>query len=181
MKELNGIEAAKLLRQFGYTGIIIFLTSSKEYALDSFSVEPLNYLLKDFRNEEQLKKTFSKAMMQVEKKKNKKIMISNKQTNKIINLDNILYIESIGKKAILYSRSGEKEEVSTTLNNLVEKIQDHGFIRCHKSYIVNTTHISSFNKLECALTQGTIIPIGRKYSSTFKANYLKNELDHLLL
>ena len=165
MKKLNGIEAGQLLRKFGYTGIIIFLTSSKEYALDSFSVEPFNYLIKDLRDEE----------------RKKSIMISSKQTNKLIKLDNILYIESIGKKVILYNLSGEKEELNTTLNSLAEKINEYGFIRCHKSYIVNTTYISSFNKSECSLKQGITIPIGRKYSSTFKENYLKNELDHILL
>lgn len=181
MKKLNGIEAGQLLRKFGYIGIIIFLTSSKEYALDSFSVEPFNYLIKDLRDEEQLKGTFLRAMMEVEKKRKKSIMISSKQTNKLIKLDNILYIESIGKKVILYNLSGEKEELNTTLNSLAEKINEYGFIRCHKSYIVNTTYISSFNKSECSLKQGITIPIGRKYSSTFKENYLKNELDHILL
>lgn len=181
MKKLNGIEASKILRKLGYTGIIVFLTSSKEYALDSFSVEPLNYLVKDLHDDERLKGTFLSAIMQAEKKKRKSIMISSKQTNKLINLDNILYIESIGKKVILYSLSGEKEELNTTLNSVAEKFNEHGFIRCHKSYIVNTTYISSFNKLECSLKQGITIPIGRKYSSTFKENYLKNELDHILL
>ncbi len=45
MKKLNGIEAGQLLRKFGYTGIIIFLTSRQEtFALTTLSVEPFNYI-----------------------------------------------------------------------------------------------------------------------------------------
>ena len=46
LESINGIETTKILRDYGYNGIIIFLTSSKEFALDSFRVEPLNYILK---------------------------------------------------------------------------------------------------------------------------------------
>ena len=44
MKNVNGIDTTKILRNYGYQGIIIFLTSSSEFALDAFEVEPLSYL-----------------------------------------------------------------------------------------------------------------------------------------
>ncbi len=181
MKKLNGIQTAQILRKSGFTGVIIFLTSSKEYALDAFLVEPLNYIIKDLHDDERLKSTLLKAIMQIEKTKTKSIMLSIKQTHKIFNLDTISYVESIGKKVVLYNISGEKEEVNMTMNSILEKIQNHGFIRCHKSYIVNASYVTSFNKLECSIKNGITIPIGRKYSSTFKESYLKNELDHIIL
>ncbi|MGU8578073.1 LytR/AlgR family response regulator transcription factor [Clostridium perfringens] len=47
MNGINGIEVSKILRRYGYDGIIIFLTSSKEYALESFEVFPMAYILKE--------------------------------------------------------------------------------------------------------------------------------------
>lgn len=47
MGGLDGIETAKKLRQYGYEGVILFLTSNKGYAFDSFCAEPLNYILKE--------------------------------------------------------------------------------------------------------------------------------------
>lgn len=66
MKSINGIETVKMLRKVGYSGIIIFLTSSKEFALDSFEVEPLNYILKDESND-WFEDIFLKAAAQVAK------------------------------------------------------------------------------------------------------------------
>lgn len=66
MRNVNGIDATKILRNYGYQGIIIFLTSSSEFALDAFEVEPLNYIIKDEEQEDKFKEIFLKAIRQVE-------------------------------------------------------------------------------------------------------------------
>lgn len=180
MNDLNGIEVGKQLRKMGYRGIIIFLTASKEYALESFEVEPLNYIIKDLSNTHLLEATFMKALTQVEKNNQQKIMLSTKSANKIIDLSQIMYIESLGKKVILYDTANHSEEITMTMHTLINKIESHGFIQCHKSYIVNSAYVTSFNKVECVLKNKTTIPIGRKYAATFKGNYLKHELNHLI-
>ncbi len=50
MKGIDGIETSRILRDYGYNGIIIFLTSSKEFTFDSFRDEPFNYILKNNKN-----------------------------------------------------------------------------------------------------------------------------------
>ncbi|MDU7068470.1 MAG: hypothetical protein E6343_10910 [Clostridium perfringens] len=50
MKGIDRIETSRILRYYGYNGIIIFLTSSKEFAFDSFRDEPFNYILKNNKN-----------------------------------------------------------------------------------------------------------------------------------
>lgn len=180
MKNINGIETAEILRNYGYNGIIIFLTSSKEFALDSFKVEPLNYILKD-DSDERFNDIFLKAAIQVYKGYNKNIIISSKPKNKIINLDTIVYMESINRKVILHNISGESETVNCIFKELYGKVKDYGFIRCHKSYIVNLKYIQTFNKLECQLQREIVVPIGRKYSKNFRNMLLENEFDNILI
>ena len=181
MKNVNGIDATKILRNYGYKGIIIFLTSSSEFALDAFEVEPLNYIMKNEDQENKFKEIFLKAIRQVEYDISKKIVIHNKQKNIIVKLDNIIYIESINKKIIIYRLYEEPEEVYYRLNEILKKIEPFGFIRCHKSYIVNSKYVVSFNNLQCKLLNESIIPIGRKFSKDFKNKFLNYEFENLLL
>lgn len=180
MKGINGIETGKILRKHGYNGIIIFLSSSKEFALDSFEVEPLNYILKN-DSDDKFDKSFLKAAEQIHKSFNKNIIIYSKSQNKVINLDTIVYMESLNKKVILHKIGGESEEVNSVFKDIYEKVKDHGFIRCHKSYIVNVKYVQTFNKLECTLQKDIIIPIGRKYSKDFRRMLLENEFDNIII
>ena len=180
MKRINGIETTKILRKYGYAGVIIFLTSSKEFALDSFKVEALNYILKN-ESDDRFNKIFLKAVEQVYKNSNKNIIISAKPQSKVINLDNIVYMESLNKKVILHKVSGDLEEVNCVFKDIYEKVKEYGFIRCHKSYIVNIKYVQTFNKLECKLQKDVIIPIGRKYSKDFRRMFLENEFDNIII
>lgn len=181
LKRINGIEAGITLRKFGYKGIIIFLTSSEDFALEAFKAEPLNYIVKGKDVEEKLNKVLLKAIEKADGNSKKKIVISNRQINKILDVDNIVYIESINKKVIIHSLFGEKEEINCTLNVIYEKVKIYGFIRCHKSYIVNSKYIQSFSRIECKLKNQINIPIGRKYSKTFESEFLEHEINNLLL
>lgn len=180
MKQINGIETTKILRKYGYNGIIIFLTTSKEFALDSFNVEPLNYILKNDSND-RFDNIFLKAANQVFRTLNKNIIISSKPQSKVINLDNIVYMESLNKKVILHKVSGELEQVNCVLKDIYEKVKENGFIRCHKAYIVNIKYVQTFNKLECRLQKNIVIPIGRKYSKDFRRIILENEFDNIII
>lgn len=130
MKVIDGIKTSKILRNYGYEGIIIFLTSSKEFAFDSFKFEPVNYILKNnkFYN------IFLKAAKEVHKK-------SRKNTN---------------KKVLFHKLSLEIEEVNCSFKDITEKVERYGFFRCHKSYIVNIKYVKSFNILEFKLYNYTI-------------------------
>lgn len=180
MRNINGIETAKVLRKYGYNGVIIFLTSSKEFALDSFKVEPLNYILKN-DNDDRFNNILLKAVELVYSNSNKNIIISSKYQNKFINLDKIIYMESLNKKVILHKICGEAEEVNCIFKDIYNKVKDHGFIRCHKSFIINIKYVNSFNNIECILQKDIIIPIGRKYYKYFKKIILENEFDNILI
>lgn len=180
MKNINGIDATKILRKYGYKGIIIFLTSSKEYALDSFKVNPLNYILKN-ENNDRFEKILLKAADEIDKEHGKSILISSKSKNKILNIHSVVYMESLNKKVVLHDIFGNKEEINGVFKELYEKVKEYGFIRCHKSYIVNIKYIQTFNSLECKLQREITIPIGRKYLKDFRIKILEAEVEHIMI
>lgn len=180
MNGINGIEVSKILRRYGYDGIIIFLTSSKEYALESFEVFPMTYILKE-NIDNVFEEILLKAIKNLKVNTVKKIAISDKETEKTINVSTIIYIESLNKKIILHKSSNENEEIKGSLKFIYEKIKEYGFIRCHKSYIVNAKYIYSFNYTNCTLKNNDVIPIGRKFSEEFKERFLTYEFDNIII
>lgn len=179
MKNIDGIKTTEILRKYGYKGMIIFLTSSKDFALDSFKVEPLSYILKnDDKNYFDI--IFLKAAKRVYDNVNKNIIILSSNQKKFIDINDILYIESFNKKVIL-NVVDHKEKINYVLKDIYEEVKNKGFIRCHKSYIVNLKYLQTFNKSECRLKDGSIIPIGRKYSKSFKNAILENEFDNIII
>ncbi|MFR4810623.1 MAG: LytR/AlgR family response regulator transcription factor [Clostridium perfringens] len=180
MNGINGIEVSKILRRYGYDGIIIFLTSSKEYALESFEVFPMAYILKE-NIDNVFEEILLKAIKNLKVNTVKKIAISDKETEKTINVSTIIYIESLNKKIILHKSSNENEEIKGSLKFIYEKIKEYGFIRCHKSYIINAKYIHSFNCTNCTLKNNYVIPIGRKFSEEFKERFLTYEFDNIIL
>ena len=180
MKRINGIETTKILRRYGYNGVIIFLTSSKEFAFDSFKVEPFNYILKNNKNS-RFDNILLKAAKEVYKKSTKNIITFSKPQNKIINLDTIMYIETLNKKVLFHKLYGEVEEVNCKFKDIEKKVEEHGLFRCHKSYIVNMNYVKSFNKLKCKLHNNIEIPIGRKYSKEFRNVILQNKFNYLII
>lgn len=80
----------------------------------------------------------------------KKLIILKKQ-NKILNIGTIVYLKSNNKKTNVYQYSGEIEEINSSLMYILEKFKPFGFVRCHKSYIVNIEYLYKFNSKKCIL------------------------------
>ena len=179
MKKISGIEVAKILRSNGYNAIIIFLTTSKEYAIDSFEVEPLNYILK--KDNYKFEDVILKAARRTTEEANKKIIISTKTQYKIINFDKIIYIESFNKKVILHKLNSDTDHINNSLNDIYLRIKEFGFVQIHKSYVVNIKYVESFNSQECKLKNNIVLSIGRKYLKDFRNLILENEFKDLMI
>jgi len=78
--------------------------------------------------------------------------------------DTILYIKGEDNYSNIFLEDGTTSMISTTLKKIYSKISDYGFIRVHKSYVVNLTKITGFNGTTLYLT-ADLIPIGRAYRS----------------
>lgn len=171
MPLLNGIEVAREIRKHDSTSKIIFLTSSPEFAVDSYSVKAANYLLKPV---EPLK-LFQSLDDIVANLPHSTHSIAVKTAGGIhrIKLQNIEYIEAQNKHVLFVLTGGTTLETIEPLHIYSDRLLiDKSFFKCHRSYVVNMHHIDSYTPKEIQTYSGSRIPISRACQHEFEAAYL---------
>ena len=172
MGGINGIQTMIKMRENGYCGELIYLTSIKDYVFDTFETKPLNYLIKQENNTQKLIKTLISAIESTERKNNKKsinIGLSTKKTK--IYTDEIQFIESYKRKIVVHINNGDFYEGYIKLVDIVNEINDEYFMRVHKSFAVNFKFVKSIDKNVLTMFNGTQINIGRVYLSDVKNRF----------
>jgi DNA-binding LytR/AlgR family response regulator len=177
MSKVNGLEFAKTLSS---KIKIVITTAFREYALESYELNVLDYLVKPIPFNRFLK-TVNKItqLAYLQKGIQKKEDISNdsfiflKVDKKLVKIKykNILYVESL-KDYIKVFTIIENYVVHKSLSSITEELPESNFIRIHRSYAIAINKVKSIegNLLEIGLSK---IPIGRKYVNHVKEVLLK--------
>lgn len=176
MARLDGMKTARLFRQKNFEGILIFVSSSREYVWDAYDVEAFYYLLKPVKKPK-LKTVLQRALRKIQKNPQEYILICKERQQKKIFLDDIYYFEIKGRIINLYGTNGEftyYERIQTLENRL----QNKGFFRCHKSYLINLKYVSSYNRQEILLDNGEKIMIARRRYEDFCRELLAYMRNH---
>ncbi len=164
MPEIKGTD---FIRTLIYKPVIILTTAYSEYALESFNLDAVDYLLKPIPFERFLQ-AINKAIRLLEPETKKPepaakdfIFVKSGYKSIKINLEDIHYFEGSREYVSVFTRDRKYMQLDT-LKNLEEQLPAASFIRVHKSYIVNLSHVHSFygNTLE---VDGKEIPVGRAY------------------
>lgn len=173
MPEVNGIEFAKRLSD---DTLIIFTTAYSNYALDSYEVDAIDYLVKPI-SIGRFKKAVEKAQSYYDLLKLQKdnFQISNidsdsifvKSGHKFFNvlIADILYIEGLKDYVVLHIEE-QKIIVNITMKSILSQMPDQLFIQVNKSYIINIKQIDSFDSND-VIIKGYEISIGSSYRSAF--------------
>ncbi|HSW62213.1 MAG TPA: LytTR family DNA-binding domain-containing protein [Dissulfurispiraceae bacterium] len=157
MPGLNGLELSQILAGLPAQPLIVFATAYEQYALQAFDVSAFDYILKPFELE-RLQKTFAKmrktlclpgipadtapALPAVESG-TRLLKIPAYKNDRIIPLapDRILYARAAEGDVLIQTFDGQYMTKST-LNDLEQKLASHGFIRTHRSSLVNLQHVA---------------------------------------
>lgn len=172
MPLLSGIDTAKEIRHNDEAVPIIFLTSSREFAIDSYEVKAFYYLLKPIVREKffPIMDDFLKTLSL-----QKNTFTAHTSTGFYkIPVDDVEYLEAQNKQVLVHMTDGETIEIReqfSTCENVF--LPDNGFFRCHRSYIVNLNHVEQFTKTEIRTSQNATIPISRNSYMAFKDAYFK--------
>lgn len=145
MPGMTGIELGKSLREHGYDGKIIYLTSSEEYSLDAFRVKAYDYIIKPICKES-FNKIVDEVIAAISEKKDKAMIVKTKERSVKLKYDSIMYAE-FNKRIICYFLAGGKTvetlTVRTSFSQAVsELLADKRFTICGQSMIVNLDHIT---------------------------------------
>ena len=166
----NGIDIAKCILDLYKSVKFIILSSSKEFILDGYDISAVNYIIKP-ASTERIEKELLRAIDIQEN--NKRFYEVNKNGSTILlKLNNIYYFEVNYRKINVY----EKENVIDyyeRLDNVEKDLDDKGFKRCHRSYIINISKIKELRNNEVKLLNGQIVPVGRKYKENLKETFFE--------
>ena len=168
MDGMNGIEAARSLRERQDEIVLIFITGIKEYVFDAFDLYAFQYLLKPL-DEKKFAEVLDRAVKEAGRKKEKRGIFI-KARNLTLAQTDILYIESRGKKVEIHTaRDEESIEIYAAMDELEGQLGE-GFYRCHRAYIVNMAYITEYGGDSILLTNGDKVYLAkRKYGDFVKA------------
>lgn len=162
---MNGMDIAKRLRSEYYTGEIIFLTSYREFVFEGYQVHALNYLLKPLDV-----CTLRLCLNEIADTLSKKYYIfRNKQEIIQIEYRNILLFSSYLHNVEILTDYGNFNQYAT-LNNIIAHLPKE-FVRVHRSYIINMTHIHKISGNIITLSNHSEVPIGRKYLNSIRTAF----------
>lgn len=177
MPMLNGMDTATELRQSDKTVKIIFLTSSPEFALQSYSVKATDYCLKPVTHEK-LKAIMDECALFHHQEPAHLILKTLGGYQKVF-LHNIEYIEAQNKRLCVFLSSGKTLEVLEPLYTLEKQLcHSKGFFKCHRSYLVYIPNVDYFSSTEIITKSGQRIPIARSYSKDFSNAYFSIMFQH---
>lgn len=160
MPGLNGIDFLKSLKN---PPSVIFTTAFSEYAVESYNLEAVDYLLKPITQErfdKSLEKLFKlQPVVVVDEQLYTYFKVSGKLI-KVMHSD-ILYAQSIKDYIILYTLNGN-HIVHMTMKYLSELLPDAIFVRIHRSYLINHSFLDKISKNQVCVN-GEDLPIGESY------------------
>lgn len=178
MPGFTGIDVAKEIRTFDKTAPIVFFTSSPEFALESYSVKAINYVLKPV-SKEKLFFTFDEILEQinVEKDEDAIIVKSNEGIQKIL-IVNLVFAEVIGRNVLYHLISGKVIECTESFSTICENLLKYGcFIKTHRSYIVNMQYVDTIENHQITLQTLSSIPVAQGKAREIKQQYLAYQME----
>ncbi|MDD3346678.1 LytTR family DNA-binding domain-containing protein [Oscillibacter sp.] len=154
MTGMNGMETARELRALGVKTPLVFLTTSPDFALESYDVEAAGYLLKP-PNPEKLGRLLEKLLSPPARPR---LAVKCAGRRQYCEYDELLYLESSNNVTILHLLDGQQLRCGERLNALQAALDDPRFLRCHQSFLVNMDHIKRVEE-DFVLCDGSCIPI----------------------
>ena len=178
MPDMNGIQLGKAIRQKNAGAFIIFLTSSKDYALESYSVKAFSYLIKPVEKENvaaELADCFSRISKPPER-----FALKCSSGTVSVRAEDIVYIEYYNHRMIYRLAGGKTVESvyfrETFDSMIMDFVKNGSFIKSSASYLVNMRHIKTVNAAGFIMSDGAVLTVTRKYAEARK-KYIDYELN----
>lgn len=169
----NGISIAKEIRQYDSVVKIIFLTSSSEFAVQSYAVDAYFYQMKPIR-EESFFSLLDSAISKCRKEQQRSLIQRCKNGITRIELDRLEYCEVIGRTLMFHMEDGIVLEGAGSMDKLCEQLSQYeNFVRPHRSFLVNMEYIQKISHKTVTMKSQAELPIPHGKSSRIKNMYLE--------
>lgn len=167
-----GLDIAKYIDMSKYNFDIIFSTAYSDYAIEAFALAAIDYLLKPINpdrfkeavNRVLQKNTLSKEQLEVlqqisQSQQSDKIILKNNDGNHVIDVNHIVYLQASNSYTEFYLSDGKRIVVSKSIKEYNALLNNYNFYKTHRSYIINTKFMSSYQKSDLIITLNNSVKI----------------------
>lgn len=168
--EMPGMSGLDLIRNLGNKKpLIIFTTAKKDYAVEAFELNVVDYLVKPvsparfLQAIEKVNEAFASNKQEVKLEGQAFVFVKDNGVLKRVNVDDILFLEAMGDYVKVHT-SQKFHVLHSTLKAIEEKLPPSKFIRVHRSYIISINKIDSIQDGVIAIGKSTI-PVADTYRS----------------
>lgn len=161
MEGMSGIEAVAKIRKYDEDVPVAFITTSKDFALESYRLSALKYIEKPYKRKP-IEDILKLALLEKENAPCLVVHWSGKEQH--IRISQIIYLEAQSRLLLINLKNGEVISVYNKLSSVLPQLEDYPFFSPHKSYCVNLACVQYIDKeLRCfVMSNGTNIPIRRE-------------------
>lgn len=180
MPHMSGIKLGEELKKLNPNTILIFLTTSREFALDAYSLHAERYILKPVTRD-----GLFEAMdyaHRINFTGDKCFNVKTANGNAALKYDQILYIEMSSRRMIIHLTDGTEISSiylrSTFSETVAELLESRNFVLTHKSFLANMSYVKTYSSSVLILqanknSKEEQLPISRQHTASVKQNYLK--------
>lgn len=177
MPGLSGMELAREIRSFDRAADLIFLTTSPEFAVESYTVKATNYLMKPIA-EKQLSAALDDICQAREKEQGSTILLKSTIGMHKIRLSGVMYVEAQGRKVIYYLANGEEITCTDRFSSVCEQLLPYReFILVHRSFLVNMNYIRVIRNTDLQMQNDVILPLAQRRVTEIRKHYLAFQME----
>ena len=179
MPVLDGINLAREIREFDKAANITFLTSAPEFAVESYEVKAVDYIVKPVR-EERLFYSLDDILERNGHERGKFVIAKSNAEVRKIYLSEICFAEARERKIIYHTETGENIECGGRFSQVCEVMRKNGeFLLVHRSYLVNMNFISSIGSAFMYMQNGEEVPVAQRRAAEIKRKYLAFQMEEV--
>lgn len=164
MNGMNGMEAARVLREQGDGCRLVFLTAYPNYVFEAFDVEASHFLTKPV-DLQKLREVLLRLVERLSEDEHRFLTVRQGAAVSRVDLADILYMEVFDHRVLVHT-SKERLDFNGQLERLEQQFPAD-FFRCHRSYLVHFAAIRQYDQREITMVNGERLPIARRKYSAF--------------
>lgn len=178
MPGINGIKLSSKIRELGLDTLIVFISNKSELVFQSFEVRPFRFIRKNHFIEE-LHPLISDLLKELQRNDDETITVEEEKSTTVYSFhcNELQYIEVMGKYCNVVSTKGTTT-LRQTLTLFEALLASRGFLKPHRSYLVNYRYISRIEKSQIVLENGIILPLSRNRVAEIRAQFISLKMNH---
>lgn len=169
MPAISGMEMAEQIFKNCINTNVIFVTNRDDLVFQAIHYQPFRFIRKE-KLEEELEEALGKLMEKIDKDE-KMLELQTKDGNVVVPLKDVIYLESCKHYLTVYHQDG-CSEIRGKISNFEKWMTDYGFIRIHRSYLVNMHYIKTIRANGVELDNDELLPISREKVQEIKKQHM---------